>query len=193
MKIIGITGVIASGKTLISKYLKGCGYQVFDADEEVKKIYRNETFLKRLKKFFPSVFINGKAHKPTLAGIVFKDKKKLKELQELIHPLVEKECNNFIKRNKKNNEKIIFLDIPLLFEVNWDKKCDYAIVISVEYAIQKARFLASGKTEEDFKHRRHSQLLNCEKVARANFVVENNGSKTNTYKQVDKIINKLII
>jgi len=190
VQVVGITGVICSGKSLISQYLKKQGYKVFDADEEVQKLYKDRKFLKILKSFFPHIFINGKINKTLLSNVVFKNKKKLKKLEQIIHPIIEKKCNEFIAKNQK--EKIIFLDVPLLFEVKWDKKCDHTIAISVNNKIQKKRFLANGKTEKELESIRQNQLLNDEKVARATFVVDNNGTKADTYKQIDWIIQKLL-
>lgn len=190
MKVIGITGVIASGKTSVSQYIKEKGYRVFDADYRVKRLYRDKQFLTILKKKFPSIFIGNSVSKILLANIVFKNRRKLKKLEQLIHPIIEKQCDSFIKRYRK--DELVFLDVPLLFEAEWDKKCDCTIVVSVDSSIQKQRFVEYGLgTLKDLENRMHYQLLNNEKVARANFVIDNNESKEKAFKQVDLILKKI--
>ena len=140
-KIIGITGLIASGKSTLTKYLLEKGYKVFDADKEVKDLYYEENFLNKLKIIFPDVFINNNIDKSLLAKLIFSNKNEKEKLEKLIHPLIEKKCDIFIKTNQL--EKTIFLDVPLLFEVGWNKKCNEIITIILDKDIQKERFVSN--------------------------------------------------
>ncbi|HSQ98167.1 MAG TPA: dephospho-CoA kinase [Rickettsiales bacterium] len=185
-KIIGITGLIASGKTTLVNYLKDKNYKVFDSDFEVKKLYLDKNFLNKLKEVFPDAFQQNILDKKHLAEIVFSNKEKKTELENLIHPIIEKKCDNFIKENI--NEEIIFLDVPLLFEVNWDKKCTDIILINIDKNIQKQRFLDRGGDSKIFDKIIQNQGNIKEKISKSNFILNNNSSLKDFYNQIDKIL-----
>ena len=135
MILIGITGSIGCGKTTLAKILKKLGYAVFDIDAWVRKIYFNKDFLIELGKSFPNSVKNGIADKKYLRNIVFNDKKKLKILENLIYPFLNKKIKNTVHKYAKKN-CICFLDAALLFEKKWDKYCDIIILADVDYEIQ---------------------------------------------------------
>jgi len=192
MKVVGITGVIGSGKTTVSHYLKNAGYYVFDADSVVNRIYNESSFLERLIKIFPDAFTEeGNFDKGLLTKVVFDNKILLKELENLIHPLVEHDCDLFIERSRLENRKIIFIDVPLLFETGWDKKCNYTIVVSISPLEQKRRYLLCGGKEEDLLKRINCQMSDDERVKRASFVIDNNNDKLVTFSYLDKTLKEI--
>ena len=187
-KVVGITGLIASGKSTLTEYLLGKGYKVFDSDREVKKLYTENSFLNRLQKSFPEVFANKKLDKSLLSSIVFSDTNKRRILEQLIHPTIEKKCDDFIKNNI--NEKVIFLDIPLLFEVGWDKKCDEIILITINRENQLKRYLERGGKIELFEKIIQNQGNMKEKILKSTYILDNNDTTEKFYRQIDKLISK---
>ena len=140
--IIGLTGGIASGKTNASQYLKTKRFAVHDSDLVVKKIYSTPSpaFLKYLKTIRLSKALNGKKiNKTIIREEIFNNKNKRKKLEQYIHKEVKKSRDQFLKRNKKL--KIVFFDIPLLFENKLEKICDFTILFYAPLKVRKKRAL----------------------------------------------------
>ena len=120
---IGILGDIGSGKTFVANQF---GYPVFNADEEVSKIYKNnKSCFKILKKNFPNYIFSFPIKKKEISKLILSNKKNLKKVNKIVHPIVRTRMNKFINKNKK--KKIVVLDIPLLLE-NRIKKKDFILV-----------------------------------------------------------------
>lgn len=205
LKIIGLTGGIASGKNFIADIFAKKGAAVFDADLEVHKLLESDkSTIFKIKNFFPQAFENKKISRQILGKIVFSDPKKIKILEKIIHPQVRKKHAQFIKEAKKAGNKIIVLNIPLLLETK-HYKTDYIIAVLVSKAVQKKRFLARAKRKnpKNFTKERKElaqrfekiyakQTKNSERKKQADFVVDNSSSKIKTTQQVKEIIKKLL-
>ena len=120
---IGITGDIGSGKSFVASQF---GYPVFNADKEVKKIYKNsKNCFIELKKNLPKFITSYPIKKKDLKKAVLENKNNLKKIEKIVHPEVQKSMKKFIKTNK--NKKILVFDIPLLMENKIYKK-NYILV-----------------------------------------------------------------
>ena len=131
---IGVLGDIGSGKSFIAKQF-GC--PVFDADKEVNRIYKNnKSCYKKLKRILPK-FIKSKIIKKNELGTAIKaNKKNLKKISNVVHPIVRKRMYDFFKKN--NNKKMVLLDIPLLVENKlYDKKFHLIYIQSNRTEINK--------------------------------------------------------
>ena len=143
------------GKTTISSMLKLLGIPIFDSDKYVKTILKENNYvIEKIFKLWPdTVFIiqkKKKINKRLLGEKVFRCKKRKKLLENIIHPIVQNQRNNFINNHKTS--KIIGLDIPLLYETGTDKICDYIFLVNALKNIQRKRVLARpNMTEEKFK------------------------------------------
>ena len=112
MIIIGILGDIGSGKSYVASQF---GYPVFNADVEVAKIYKNsKACFKKLKKLLPDYIRSFPINKNELTDSILSNEKNIKKIRKIIHPLVRKKMNLFLKKNKK--QTVIILDVPLLLE-----------------------------------------------------------------------------
>ena len=171
MKIIAITGSIGCGKTYISDMIKSLGYIVFDADKEVRKFYKNKNFLSIIEKNFPDVFKNGIFNKKELRELVFNNKNELKKLENIIHPLLKQKLKEKIRKNSKNTD-FIFIDAALIFEMNWDKYCDYIILADVDKEIQKRRVMIRDNiSQKDFEKIIKNQTDNEIKKQKSDFII----------------------
>jgi len=120
---IGIVGDIGSGKSYIAKKF---GFPVFNADNEVNKIYKyDKKFFKKLKKTLPNYISTFPLKKNEITKSIFANQNNLKKIIRIVHPIVRKKMNNFIIKNKK--KKIIILDVPLLLENKINNK-NYIII-----------------------------------------------------------------
>jgi len=125
VKKIGILGDIGSGKSFIANLF---GYPVFNADKEINKIYKENKFcFSKLRKKLPKYIKSFPLNKKELTNAILANKKNLKKIVNIVHPLVRKEMSIFLKKNLK--KKIVVLDIPLLIENNLNKKKDILVFV----------------------------------------------------------------
>ena len=190
MILIGLTGTIGSGKTFALNFFKSKKIKVFSADEKVKKILGNKIVKEKIYKLFPQAFIGKKLNKSLLASIVFSNKKKLRNLEKIIHPRVRKEKKNFLDIHK--NKNFIIMEIPLIFEQKRKKNYNYIILMDVNKKNQFERIKKrKNMTKELFKKILANQVSNKKKKF-ADFVINNNGTKAKTREILKKTLDKII-
>ena len=148
---IAITGKIGSGKSTVADILKDLGYYVFESDKEVDKLFNSNNIKNKIKTLFCKIKNltnkDGSINKTVLGEYVFSNKNELKNLEDLIYPLLNKERQKFI--NSKKMEKILFFDIPLLFEKKLFTEYNFIIYVYVKDKIQKERVLRRKKMNKD--------------------------------------------
>ena len=144
---IAITGRIATGKTAVSKILVDLGYKVFESDKEVKKIYKDAIVVEAIRKIFsnkiPNLIEQNKINMNNLGNYVFSKKSQLRKLEEIIHPYIWEKKSSFVLTHPK--EKVLFFDIPLLFEKKLQNEYDYIFYTKVDLQTQKKRALQRDK------------------------------------------------
>ena len=148
---IAITGKIGSGKSTVAEIIKDIGYFVFESDKEVDKLFNSNHIKNKIQNLFYKIQNltnkDGSINKTLLGDYVFSNKSELKTLEDLIYPLLKKERQKFI--NSKKMEKILFFDIPLLFEKKLFKEYNFIIYVYVKDKIQKERVLRRKKMNKD--------------------------------------------
>lgn len=204
MKIIGLTGGIASGKNFIADIFKQKGAMVFDADREVHHLLASDQdTIANIKDNFPEGFTDNKIDRTKLGKIVFPDACKLQILENILHPKVRKKYEAFLKLAHRRRIKIAVLNIPLLLERK-HYQCDQIIAIITSKSVQKYRFLKRCKKanpinfssqiselERKFKEIRGKQMSNEERKRNADFVILNGLSKHRSIRQVGEILKKI--
>lgn len=191
MKIIGITGAIGCGKTTVSNILRKMGYEVFDADEVVGKIYGNQNFLVQLKGAFPRVFKDNQVDKKLLRRIVFANQKELLKLENIVEPfLKEIFIDTIIKAAKQNG--LLFIDAVLLFEKSWNEYCEKVICVTVDDETQKQRVMKRDNiSEQEFSDIYHLQMAKDKKCALADIVLDTGCSFDTLENKVKEILKTL--
>ena len=125
VKVVGILGDIGSGKSFVAKQF---GYPVFNADEEVNKIYKyNKSCYKKLRKKLSKDIKSYPINKSELTKAILSNKYNLKKIVSVVHPLVRKKMNLFLRKN--SDKKLVVLDIPLLIENNLNNKKDILVFV----------------------------------------------------------------
>ncbi len=191
MKLTAITGSIGCGKTTIARIINSMGYTVFDVDGWVRRLYFRKDFIKVIAAYFPQVVKDGLVDKRRLRNLVFSDNKQLKLLESLIHPFLRQTLKNTIRRNAFSDD-LYFVDCALLFEMGWDKYCDFIMVADVDYEIQKQRVMARDQvTAEDFDKINNVQMSNKEKIKQADVVVNTDKPLTLLKQELMEIIKGL--
>ena len=195
MIVVGLTGGIASGKTTVVKLLKKNKMAVHDSDLVVERIYLKPKteFTTYLKKINLQKSLGRKViDKKIIREEIFNNTKKRKLLERYIHTEVEKDRNIFIKKHKQEKTKIIFLDIPLLFENKLEKICDFIILFYAPLIIRKKRAIRRrGMQKKILEKIIKSQLGDKIKKEKADFVVDTSVNKNQCFNEVFKIIESI--
>ena len=193
MMKLGITGNIASGKTLVETFLKEEGILTIDSDEIVHDLLENDkdTIDKVIRLFYPlNIFENNKISRKKVSKIVFKDKTMLKELEQILHPKVISIIQEFFDKNK--DKKIAAAVVPLLYEAKMEKIFDFVILVDIDKEIQLKRLMQRGNfTEEEALNRINCQTSSEEKSKLADFIINNNLEPENTHRQLKDVLKKL--
>lgn len=170
-----LCGNIASGKSTVQKLLENQGYRVLDTDKvahELLTVNNSELFLE-FKKF--DVFENGEFSREKLGKLVFTNKEIKQKLENILHPQIREKIKEFFAQNQ--NEKYLFVGIPLLFEANMTDLFDKIIFIYADDEIRLKRLLLrNGYSVEYAKARLNSQMRQEEKTQKSDYVIYNNGS-----------------
>ena len=143
---IGITGSLASGKSTVAKLMSRKKYAIFSADNTVKNLYKKKIFISKVKKKFN--FKNTRNLKNKIKNLIKKDKKTLKKLERILHPLVRREMREFIKKKKKS--KITIFEIPLLIESKLTRYFDFVVFVGAKKNIRLRRYVAKGGNKKIF-------------------------------------------
>lgn len=188
MKVIGLTGGIASGKSTIANLLRSLGAPVFDADAESRAVVgRGRVALNEIAAAFGMEYLTdgGELNRPKMAELVFHDKEALKKLEGIIHKNVLAAAQNFVADCSSKNLPAAVLDVPLLIECGWHKKVDVVWLVAVDSETQIERAMArSNMTREEVKARIAAQMTLKEKRAYADLVIDNSG----TFGETEKVV-----
>ena len=195
-KIFGLTGSIASGKSTVSNFLKELNVPIVDADVIAKEVVEiGQPAYKKIVEAFGSEILldSGEINRPFLGSIIFNNKEKRLQLNEIVHPEVRREMKEQADRYIKQGEPLVILDIPLLYEGNSIELVEKVIVVTVSEENQLKRLMKrNGLSKEDALLRIASQIPVKEKAARADYVIDNNGDFEDTKRQVKDLLNKII-
>lgn len=193
---IAVTGVIGSGKTTICKIFKEMGFDVIDADEISRSLTKkgSPVYEKIVKEFGKEILQdNGEINRKILADIVFKDKKKKKILEGIIHPEVKKICSDRAKELEKEGKDIAVFDIPLLFEAGMENMVDYVILACAdEDTIYERVKKRDGMSREEFLARINNQIPLEDKIKKSHFVIDTRKDIEEIRLELGIIIKKLL-
>jgi len=186
---IAVIGDIGSGKSYVAKQF---GYPVFNADNEVTKLYiKSRKCYNKLKKKLPNYITSFPVKKSELSNAILDGKSNLKKIVKIIHPEVRSKMNSFIKKNKR--KKFIVLDIPLLIENKINKKKDILIFVdATKKEINKRLKKRRNINLEILKKFKKLQLPVEIKKRRSNFIIKNNFKSNYTQKNVKKLLRKIL-
>mgnify|MGYP003956742711 CR=1 FL=1 len=190
MMVLGLTGSIGMGKSTAARMFRQMGVRVYDSDASVHRLLsRGGRAVPAIEAAFPGVVEDGAVNRKALGEKVFGDADALKRLESIVHPLVRRVQEEFLKRAAARRENIVVLDVPLLFETDGDEVCDAVIVISAPRFLQRARVLArGGMTREKLDAVLARQMSDQEKRRRADFVVPSGLGRAVTLRRLKEIV-----
>lgn len=194
-KIIGLTGGIASGKSTVSALLRQAGIPVIDADQVARQVQRpGSVALDKLAAAFGPAIIapDGSLNRQQLGQRVFDDPAARQELDRIVQPLIKNTIWQAVDNLRRQGVANVVLDVPLLFEAGYDTDCDLVVVVRVSPATELRRLMArNGYSRAAAQARIAAQLPLSVKVAKADVVIDNDGSREETRRQVAQLVEDL--
>lgn len=189
---IGITGSIGTGKSTFSDLLRKKGHFVLDADVLAKKnLEKTSPAFNKIVAEFGNAILNseGNIDRAALAQVVFSDKKKLEKLELITHPEVRMAVEKAKDEHKKNKQRYLFYDVPLLFEKNMEKSFDLVVMVtcSVENQIKRIKS-RSQWPDEEIQKRLAAQLPLSEKESRSHVLINNDGDLVELENEVERFV-----
>ena len=191
MIVLGLTGSIGMGKSTAAAMLRRMRVPLFDADAEVHRLLApGGAAVRRVEAGFPGVRnAAGGIDRRQLGQRVFGNPRALRMLEGILHPLVRAAERRFVARARARGERLIVLDIPLLFETGGDRRCDYVLVVSAPAWLQRQRVIRRpGMTPDRFAAILRAQTPDREKRRRADFVVASGLAQAVTLRQLRAIV-----
>lgn len=192
-KIIGITGGIASGKSVVTDFLRSQGYQVIDADQVVHELQKpgGRLYQVLLSEFGTEILLaDGQLDRKKLGTLLFSRPNLLEKFSRLQNDIIREALA--VKRNQlAATEELFFMDIPLLFEQEYEDWFDQVWLVDVSKDTQLERLMTRNNlSQEEAQRRIAAQLSLAEKRQRAEIVIDNNGALSATLKQVQAFLDK---
>jgi dephospho-CoA kinase len=193
VKIIGLTGSIAMGKSAVARILAAHDIPVLDSDEVVHAIYEDGSGARVLKQEFAGSVEGGKVNRQRLSRQVLGEPTKLRRLEELIHPLLRERQAQFLAEQERKGANAAVLAVPLLFETGNLAQFDAVIVVSAPESLQRQRALArTGMTEERLQHILDRQMPDAQKRQLATHVIENAGTIAELERETMRIMGDIL-
>jgi dephospho-CoA kinase len=196
MILVGLTGGVATGKSTVAKMFKRCGAVVIDADQLAHDVVKpgKPAWLEIVKTFGRAVLNPDRTlNRRELGAVVFGNRTKLRQLEQIIHPRVAREQARLTKQAaRKDPHAVVIYDVPLLFEAGIDKRVDHTIVVTANRETQIARLKKrNGLSRAEAIRRIRSQMPLAKKIQRADHVLNGTLSRPSLRQQVSLLLKYL--
>lgn len=196
MLTVGLTGNYGMGKSTVLEMFRKLGAITVGVDGIVNKLLNDASVLERMRKVLGgSVFsADGSLDRAKVASIIFKDKGRKDDVEEILHPLVFERIEDLLDEldSSETEEKIVIIEIPLLFEKGYASRFQRTITVYTDEETALQRLGERGINRDDAKIRMDVQMPIQEKIRQADFTIDNNGTQEETEKQVRALYNRLI-
>lgn len=195
MRVIGLTGSVAMGKSEVASVFRRLGIAVFDADAAVDELYRpGGAAVRHIAEAFPGcVNEQGGVDRAALGARVLESREEMDRLEAIIHPLVNEASRAFLDRARRDGHSMAVLDIPLLLETDARGLVDFVVVVSAPARLQHERALARpAMTREKLYGLLARQMPDEAKRRHADFIIDTSRSLDETFDQVRHIVGKLL-
>lgn len=172
---VGLTGGIGSGKSTVAKIFASLGVPIYYADDEMKKLMVSNEEIKTnlIKEFGEESYQNNELNRKYLASIVFNDKEKLKVLNSITHPVLEKDFGIWLKKHE--DCFYVIQEVAILFESGWNKNMDKIICVTAPLDLRVKRVMARDNVSEiDVLRRVNNQIKEEERVEKSDYIIYNN-------------------
>ena len=205
MKIIGLSGGIASGKNMVAEIFHQLGIEVFDADAVVHKLYsQDQNIIDLVAQNFPETFDGKIINRQILSAIIAKNPNQIHVLEKIIHPKIRQIYQNFLENNLQKKANFVVINIPLLLESN-QYKTDKIIAIIADEKLRQDRYIqrsvpdlknANPDLIKELKNKflilKNKQISDAERIKNVDFIIQNDGNLDDLKQKTLDIYKKLI-
>ncbi len=195
--VLGVTGGIASGKSFVADLFRCLGAAVISADELAREVVRpGGKVLERLVEHFGRSILadNGTLDRNALGKRIFTDEKQRHVLNALIHPAIASLAEQRLAEARRADHPLIVYEAPLLFEAGAQDRVDAVLVVKVDPQVQLKRLMERDGIDEASAHRKiAAQMPQAEKLARADFVIDNSADREQTRLQAAQLFERLAV
>jgi dephospho-CoA kinase len=192
MIIIGLTGILGSGKSTVTALLRKRGLEVIDLDALARDSLNWQETQDDIKRAFgPEYVIGGAVDVEKLRGVAF-TKEHLRTLEAIIHPRITGEIRRRLDVLEKRGTPMVFIDHPLLFETGFYRRLDKIVVVTAAMDTIRERLKKRGMDPDDIERRLAFQLSLEVKEKMADYLINNNGTENRLEEQVDEILEKIM-
>ena len=204
LKIIGLSGGIASGKNAVANIFYELGIEVFDADAVVHNLYlQNQKIIELIAKNFPETFDGKIIDRKILSSLILKNPTKITVLEKIIHPEIREIYQNFLAKNLQKKANFVVINIPLLLESN-QYKTDKIIAIIADEKTRQDRYIQRvvadlknanpdliNQLKNKFLMLKNKQISDAERIKNADFVIQNDGNLVDLKQKTLEIYRKI--
>lgn len=191
MFVLGLTGSIGVGKSTAAAMFRAVGVKVHDSDAAVHALYCGAA-APLVEAAFPGTVRDGAVDRSALAARVVGDPAAMARLEAIVHPLVRADREAFLAAARAAGERIVVLDLPLLFETGAESEVDAVLLVTASEAVQKARIAARpDMTEEKLAAILARQMPDAEKRRRADFRIDTSAGMGDTERQIRALLRKI--
>jgi len=193
--VLGVTGGIASGKSMVTEVFRSLGACVVSADELSREAVApgSETLAELVAQFGRGILLpDGNLDRKALAERVFGDRTAREALNRITHPAIASLAEKRLRELQQQGERLIIYEAPLLFEAGAEKRVDAVLVVRIEESLQLERLMRrDGLSEKQARARIAAQMPQAEKIARADYVIDNSGAPEVTAREVRSLFRRL--
>lgn len=192
MFVLGLTGSIGMGKSTTAAMFRAAGIAVHDSDACVHALYRGAA-TPLVEAAFPGTARDGSVDRAALAAQVLHDPDAMKRLEAIVHPLVRASRLDFIAAARDRGDRLVVVDIPLLFETGAEAELDGVLLVTAPEPVQKQRLAARpGMTAARLAAIMAKQMPDREKRRRADFLIDTGATHADTERQVHEVLRQIL-
>ncbi len=193
MLLVALTGNYGMGKSTVLSLLRKFGISTLDADKIVESLLRKKEILKKIRHLMGDTVFNenGSLNKKLVAEVIFKKPLLRRSIEDLFHPIVFEKIKDFVEKMNAH-DKILVIAVPLVYERGYENRFDKTIVVNTTEETALTRLEMNGVPRKDALLRLKAQLPIAEKMKRADFLIDNNGTLNDTKIQVQNLYKKLL-
>lgn len=190
--VIGLTGGFGVGKSAVAQRFKNLGAEVIDADQIAHDgMKKGSPIFDPIIELFEEALHPGgkKMDREKLAEIVFADPQKRKELEAVVHPYVYQKIQ---ERIEASGQRVILVEVPLLFEAGFEKLCDKIVTVTCNSSIKLKRLKRKGFPEQEVRARERAQMSESLKAKKAHFIIDNSKTIYQTQREIERLWYKFV-
>jgi len=192
MILIGVTGILGSGKSTVTALLRSRGFPVIDLDALARDSLTWKETQNDIKDAFGEEYIrDNRVNVEKLRGAAFEKGDNLRVLESIVHPRIRQEVRRRLTALEEEGAAAVFIDHPLLFETGFYRRFDKIVLVTARMDTIRERLKKRGMDTEDIERRLSFQIPLAAKAKMADYIIDNNGTEDRLGAQIDSLLEKI--